>query len=254
MLSRLARRFFSMTPQPPGKYRYLCLCPPAIDFLSPPCTSLRPETPRTMTNAEMQEANGDGKDVIMVTGGSGLVGQAIRMYVEDNRRPNEEWIFLSSKDGDLRVRSETDAIFAKFRPTHVIHLAAKVGGLFANLAQKVSPSAAPGHGTESAPRNVMRRYSPRVHLPRLRRGCQNAVCTVMDPRDAKVHSGATRALPTTAGDRAIILSFVRELVSHPSFFLLLSPSLASLNSLRSSSTARTPLLMTISWRIAALTR
>ena len=65
-----------------------------------------------MTNAEMQEANGDGKDVVMVTGGSGLVGQAIRMYVEDNRRPNEEWIFLSSKDGDLRVRSETDAIFA----------------------------------------------------------------------------------------------------------------------------------------------
>ena len=82
-------------------------------------------------------AGGEEKDIIMVTGGSGLVGQAIRMYVEKNKKGNEEWIYLSSKDGDLRVRSETDAIFAKYKPTHVIHLAAKVGGLFANMAQKV---------------------------------------------------------------------------------------------------------------------
>jgi len=77
------------------------------------------------------------KSVIMVTGGSGLVGQAIRMYVEENTKPNEEWVFLSSKDGDLRDRPATEAIFEKFKPTHVIHLAAKVGGLFANMAQKV---------------------------------------------------------------------------------------------------------------------
>jgi len=77
--------------------------------------------------------------VVMVTGGSGLVGQAIRMYVEEQggKREGEEWVFLSSKDGDLRVRADTDAIFEKFKPTHVIHLAAKVGGLFANMAQKV---------------------------------------------------------------------------------------------------------------------
>jgi GDP-L-fucose synthase len=53
-------------------------------------------------------------------------------------KENEEWVFLSSKDGDLRDRKATEAIFDKFKPTHVIHLAAKVGGLFANLAQKVS--------------------------------------------------------------------------------------------------------------------
>lgn len=47
-------------------------------------------------------------------------------------------MFLSSKDGDLRVREDTDKIFEKFQPTHVIHLAAKVGGLFANMSQKVS--------------------------------------------------------------------------------------------------------------------
>jgi len=78
------------------------------------------------------------KNVVMVTGGSGLVGKAIKDFIgAGNKKENEEWVFLSSKDGDLRVRTETDAIFAKYKPTHVIHLAAKVGGLFANLAQKV---------------------------------------------------------------------------------------------------------------------
>lgn len=73
----------------------------------------------------------------MVTGGSGLVGSAIKDFVEANPKENEEWVFLSSKDGDLRDREETEAIFDKYKPTHVIHLAAKVGGLFANMAQKV---------------------------------------------------------------------------------------------------------------------
>jgi len=73
----------------------------------------------------------------MVTGGSGLVGMAIKEHVKKNKLPNEEWVFLSSKDGDLRDRKATDAIFEKFKPTHVIHLACKVGGLFANMAQKV---------------------------------------------------------------------------------------------------------------------
>ncbi len=78
------------------------------------------------------------KATIMVTGGSGLVGSAIKDFVEANPKENEEWVFLSSKDGDLRDREETEAIFDKYKPTHVIHLAAKVGGLFANMAQKVS--------------------------------------------------------------------------------------------------------------------
>lgn len=74
---------------------------------------------------------------ILVTGGSGLVGQAIKSYTDNHALPDEKWIFLSSSDGDLRDRKETDAIFDKYEPTHVIHLAAKVGGLFANLRQKV---------------------------------------------------------------------------------------------------------------------
>jgi len=77
----------------------------------------------------------------MVTGGSGLLGQGIKDYVmennKQNQKPGETWIFLSSKDGDLTDRKETEAIFEKYKPTHVIHLAAKVGGLFANMAEKV---------------------------------------------------------------------------------------------------------------------
>lgn len=84
------------------------------------------------------DANGNTKSTILVTGGSGLVGQAIKSYTDEHSQPGETWIFLSSKDGDLRVRADTDKIFDKFQPTHVIHLAAKVGGLFANLSQKVS--------------------------------------------------------------------------------------------------------------------
>mmetsp|Transcript_1805 Transcript_1805/g.4463 ORF Transcript_1805/g.4463 Transcript_1805/m.4463 type:complete len:333 (+) Transcript_1805:93-1091(+) len=84
--------------------------------------------------------------VILVTGGSGLVGNGIKAYIEKERKSedaatnassNETWIFLSSKDGDLSDRKATEAIFEKHKPTHVIHLAAMVGGLFANMAKKV---------------------------------------------------------------------------------------------------------------------
>lgn len=87
--------------------------------------------------------SGDGsapakRSVVLVTGGSGLVGSAIRKHVEGSALPEgEEWVFLSSKDGDLRVRADAEAIFERHRPTRVIHLAARVGGLFANMAKKV---------------------------------------------------------------------------------------------------------------------
>ncbi|VDP21571.1 unnamed protein product [Soboliphyme baturini] len=72
--------------------------------------------------------------VILVTGGTGLVGKAIETAVKKERKePNEKWVFLSSKDGDLSDYNQTKALFDKYKPTHVLHLAAKVGGLFSNL-------------------------------------------------------------------------------------------------------------------------
>ena len=39
---------------------------------------------------------------ILVTGGTGLVGKALEEIVAiEEKRPDETWIFLSSKDGDL---------------------------------------------------------------------------------------------------------------------------------------------------------
>ena len=77
--------------------------------------------------------------IVLVTGGSGLVGSAIKEYVDngEGQAEGEQWVFLSSKDGDLKDRPAINAIFEKHKPTHVIHLAAKVGGLFANMKQKV---------------------------------------------------------------------------------------------------------------------
>ncbi|XP_074149282.1 GDP-L-fucose synthase [Sminthopsis crassicaudata] len=71
---------------------------------------------------------------ILVTGGSGLVGKAIQRVVADGAsQPGEQWIFVSSKDADLMDTVQTRALFEKHRPTHVIHLAAMVGGLFRNI-------------------------------------------------------------------------------------------------------------------------
>ncbi|VFV20519.1 gdp-l-fucose synthase-like [Lynx pardinus] len=71
---------------------------------------------------------------ILVTGGSGLVGRAIQEVVADGAGlPGEDWVFVSSKDADLTDAAQTRALFEKVRPTHVIHLAAMVGGLFRNI-------------------------------------------------------------------------------------------------------------------------
>lgn len=73
--------------------------------------------------------------VILVTGGSGLVGSAIRTVVEtlNGKLPDEQWIFTDSKEADLDDLQATRRLFEKYKPTHVIHLAAMVGGLFHNM-------------------------------------------------------------------------------------------------------------------------
>ena len=79
----------------------------------------------------------DEEMVIMVTGGSGLVGKGIEASILREQPKNEKWIYLTSKDGDLRDKEATRKIFEKYKPTHVIHLAARVGGLFSNMKYKV---------------------------------------------------------------------------------------------------------------------
>lgn len=73
------------------------------------------------------------KKVILVTGGSGLVGNGIKSAWQKEQRDDETFYWASSKDADLTDRAATKAMFERVRPTHVIHLAAKVGGLYGNM-------------------------------------------------------------------------------------------------------------------------
>lgn len=73
------------------------------------------------------------KKRVLVTGGSGLVGNGIRAAWENEQRDDEEFFWMSSKDADLTDKDSTRAMFEKVQPTHVIHLAAKVGGLYGNM-------------------------------------------------------------------------------------------------------------------------
>jgi len=65
-------------------------------------------------------------DNIIVTGGSGMVGNSLKKIL-----PNA--IYLSSKDYDLTSEKEVDLLFSKLKPNIIIHLAAKVGGIIDNI-------------------------------------------------------------------------------------------------------------------------
>lgn len=80
---------------------------------------------------------GGSSCVVLVTGGTGLVGRALREVVEAEPIPGWSFFFAGSKDADLTDAVATSALFERVKPTHVLHLAAYVGGLFANMTHKV---------------------------------------------------------------------------------------------------------------------
>jgi len=66
--------------------------------------------------------------MILVTGGSGMVGHAFSQV-----ETNEEIVLLSSRTCDLRNKQKTYELFEQLKPDAVIHLAARVGGIQANM-------------------------------------------------------------------------------------------------------------------------
>lgn len=86
--------------------------------------------------------------VVLVTGGTGLVGKAIEHIITTEpagsrfgKKADETWVFASSSEGDLRLDhiptlkiaskhqncrdpEQTRKLYEKYKPTHVIHLAA----------------------------------------------------------------------------------------------------------------------------------
>lgn len=64
---------------------------------------------------------------ILVTGSNGLLGYAFKEICPPGT------IFISREDADLTNFEQTKEIFLKYKPTHVIHLAAVVGGIGSNM-------------------------------------------------------------------------------------------------------------------------
>ena len=69
---------------------------------------------------------------VLVTGGGGLVGSAIDKI--KTSYPEFEFVFTTHADCDLTNEDEVRKLFDKVRPQHVIHTAARVGGIGRNLA------------------------------------------------------------------------------------------------------------------------
>lgn len=71
---------------------------------------------------------------VLVSGGSGLVGYSIKQLINYTSTKNEnEYVFLSSKECDLRDSVACAKLFSNGNFHTVIHLAARVGGLYANI-------------------------------------------------------------------------------------------------------------------------
>jgi GDP-L-fucose synthase len=67
---------------------------------------------------------------IVVTGGSGMVGKSLQKIM-----PNA--IYLSSKEYDLREKSDIIDMLKEHNPDTIIHLAARVGGIVDNITYPV---------------------------------------------------------------------------------------------------------------------
>jgi GDP-L-fucose synthase len=69
---------------------------------------------------------------ILVTGGNGLVGSALKALVSEYS--DLEFVFSGHKDHDLTNEGDVKRLFEETRPNYVIHTAARVGGIGRNLS------------------------------------------------------------------------------------------------------------------------
>lgn len=72
---------------------------------------------------------------ILVTGGAGFLGRAVCRLLRERSIPADKIIIPRRRDYDLTIESEAERLFADARPDTVIHLAAEVGGIGANMAR-----------------------------------------------------------------------------------------------------------------------
>ena len=63
---------------------------------------------------------------VLVTGGTGMVGRSLKNVIPGAN-------FISSKDYDLTKEDHVSKMLTHYKPRYIIHLAAKVGGIRANI-------------------------------------------------------------------------------------------------------------------------
>lgn len=71
---------------------------------------------------------------VLVTGGTGLVGCSIRELIDARNSCKNEYMFLSSKETDLRDSVACEKLFSDGNFDIVIHLASIVAGLYGNIS------------------------------------------------------------------------------------------------------------------------
>jgi hypothetical protein len=138
--------------------------------------------------------------VVLVTGASGLVGRALRSVVEAEAPGDGAfWIWLRSADGDLCDAQAVAKLFETHKPTHVVHLAAHVGGLFANMARAQLRAARIGVSRAARRRTTccFTSATPTCARPRARapaqRGCVLRETTLLPPPALRSYRGAPAA-------------------------------------------------------------
>ena len=72
-------------------------------------------------------------ETVLVTGSKGLLGSAI--LDASKAYSNYNFVFLDRSSGDLTIQNNVEAIYKKYKPQYVIHAAARVGGIHANMSR-----------------------------------------------------------------------------------------------------------------------
>jgi len=70
---------------------------------------------------------------IVVTGGAGFLGAAVMRTLRARGVPDDRIVVPRRRDYDLTVESHVDRLYTDARPDVVVHLAAEVGGIGANM-------------------------------------------------------------------------------------------------------------------------
>ena len=75
---------------------------------------------------------------VVVTGGAGFLGRAVCRVLR-RRGVSESRLFVPRRrEFNLTLESDVERLYASARPQVVFHLAAEVGGIGANMAERIS--------------------------------------------------------------------------------------------------------------------